>query len=56
MVTIEHQEEEVQSLKIKYFDTVRTATSLSILKSGLLFVPSEFGDQLSVLARILKLC
>ena len=46
-VTIEHREDEVKALKIKYFDTVPVATSLCILKSGFLFVASEFGDQLS---------
>ncbi|KAM0792362.1 pre-mRNA-splicing factor rse1 [Microbotryomycetes sp. NB124-2] len=44
-VTIEHEEEEVQALKIKYFDTVPVANSLCILKSGFLFVASEFGNQ-----------
>ncbi|KAG6897777.1 pre-mRNA-splicing factor rse1 [Termitomyces sp. T32_za158] len=43
-VTIEHEEEEVKSLKIKYFDTVPVASSLCILKSGFLFVASEFGN------------
>ncbi|KIO30290.1 hypothetical protein M407DRAFT_5673 [Tulasnella calospora MUT 4182] len=36
---------EVKSLKIKYFDTVPVAAGLSILKSGYLFVASEFGNQ-----------
>lgn len=44
-VTIEHEEEEVIALKIKYFDTVPVASSLCILKSGFLFVASEFGNQ-----------
>ncbi|GAA5822982.1 hypothetical protein JCM11251_004445 [Rhodosporidiobolus azoricus] len=44
-VTIDHAEEEVECLKIKYFDTVPVASSLSILKSGFLFVASEFGNQ-----------
>jgi len=35
---------EVKRLKIKYFDTVPVATSLCILKSGFLFVASEFGN------------
>lgn len=35
---------EVQSLKIKYFDTVPTANSLHILKSGFLFVTAEIGN------------
>lgn len=44
-VTMEREEEELLALKIKYFDTVPTATSLCILKSGYLFVASEFGNQ-----------
>ena len=44
-VTIEHEEEEVRAVKIKYFDTVPVASSLCILKSGFLFVASEFGNQ-----------
>ncbi|KAF9073666.1 CPSF A subunit region-domain-containing protein [Rhodocollybia butyracea] len=44
-VTIEHEDEEVKSLKIKYFDTVPVASSLCILKSGFLFVASEFSNQ-----------
>ena len=44
-ITIEHEEEEVKALKIKYFDTVPIAASLCILKSGFLFVASEFGNQ-----------
>lgn len=36
---------EVKSLKIKYFDTVPVASGLSILKSGYLFLASEFGNQ-----------
>ncbi|KAF7321883.1 CPSF-A domain-containing protein [Mycena kentingensis (nom. inval.)] len=43
-VTIEHEEEEVRALKIKYFDTIPVASSLCILKSGFLFVSSEFGN------------
>lgn len=35
---------EVRRLKIKYFDTVPVATNLCILKSGFLFVASEFGN------------
>lgn len=35
---------EVRRLKIKYFDTVPVSTSLCILKSGFLFVASEFGN------------
>lgn len=43
-VTLEHQDEDVISLKIKYFDTVSPATNLCILKSGHLFIPAEFGN------------
>ncbi|ORY63421.1 CPSF A subunit region-domain-containing protein [Pseudomassariella vexata] len=35
---------EVRRLKVKYFDTVPVSTSLCILKSGFLFVASEFGN------------
>jgi len=44
-ITIEHEEEEVKALKVKYFDTVPIASGLCILKSGFLFVASEFGNQ-----------
>ena len=44
-MTIEHDEQDVKALKIKYFDTVPVASSLCILKSGFLFVASEFGNQ-----------
>ena len=49
-VTIEHDEQDVKALKIKYFDTVPIANSLCILKSGFLFVASEFGNQLRLYA------
>ncbi|KAK8932917.1 Pre-mRNA-splicing factor [Metarhizium anisopliae BRIP 53293] len=35
---------EVKRLKIKYFDTVPVATSLCILKSGFLYIASQFGN------------
>ncbi|PSR93953.1 Pre-mRNA-splicing factor rse-1 [Coniella lustricola] len=35
---------EVERLKVKYFDTVPVAASLCILKSGFLYVASEFGN------------
>jgi len=44
-VTIEHEEEEVKSLRIKYFATLPAASCLCILISGFLFVASEFGNQ-----------
>ncbi|KIY70657.1 hypothetical protein CYLTODRAFT_419613 [Cylindrobasidium torrendii FP15055 ss-10] len=43
-VTIDHEDETVVSVRIKYFDTVPVASSLCILKSGFLFVASEFGN------------
>ncbi|KAG0149752.1 hypothetical protein CROQUDRAFT_104890 [Cronartium quercuum f. sp. fusiforme G11] len=43
-VTIDHEDEEVQALKIKYFDTVPVSSSLTILKSGFLFVAAEMGN------------
>ncbi|KAI9624212.1 hypothetical protein KEM48_009110 [Puccinia striiformis f. sp. tritici PST-130] len=45
-VTIDHEDEEVVALKIKYFDTVPVASNLTILKSGFLFVAAEMGNQL----------
>lgn len=42
-VTLDHDEEEVQALRIKYFDTVPVATSLCILRAGFLYVASESG-------------
>ncbi|KAI1178303.1 Pre-mRNA-splicing factor rse-1 [Nemania sp. FL0916] len=35
---------EVKRIRIKYFDTVPVANSLCILKSGFLFIASEFGN------------
>lgn len=35
---------EVRRLKIKYFDTVPVSSSLCILKSGFLYVASQFGN------------
>ncbi|KAL4243931.1 hypothetical protein ABKN59_010608 [Abortiporus biennis] len=43
-VTIDHDEQDVKAIKIRYFDTVPVASSLCILKSGFLFVASEFGN------------
>lgn len=44
-VTIEHADGVVQNMTIKYFDTVPVAAAICILKSGFLFVASEFGNQ-----------
>lgn len=44
-VTIDYTGDTVNEIKIKYFDTVSVAAGLCILKSGFLFVASEFGNQ-----------
>ena len=36
---------QVSELKIKYFDTVPVAASMCVLKTGFLFLASEFGNQ-----------
>ncbi|GAK61911.1 pre-mRNA-splicing factor rse1 [Moesziomyces antarcticus] len=45
-ITMDHQDDEIRALRIKYFDTVPVASGLCILRSGFLFVASEFGPQL----------
>ena len=44
-VKLIYSEERVQRVRIKYFDTVPVASSLCMLKTGHLFVGSEFGNQ-----------
>ncbi|KAG7030745.1 Spliceosome-associated protein [Cucurbita argyrosperma subsp. argyrosperma] len=43
-VTLEHNNESVKELKIKYFDTIPVTASMCVLKSGFLFAASEFGN------------
>ncbi|KAK3816055.1 MAG: hypothetical protein J3Q66DRAFT_431608 [Benniella sp.] len=43
-VSIDYTGDIVNEIRIKYFDTVSVASSLCILKSGFLFVASEFGN------------
>ncbi|CAN4090131.1 unnamed protein product [Withania somnifera] len=43
-VTLEHDNDKVNELKIKYFDTIPVTSSLCVLKSGFLFASSEFGN------------
>lgn len=43
-VTLEHDNDHVTELKIKYFDTIPVTTSMCVLKSGFLFAASEFGN------------
>lgn len=44
-ITVEHSQGQLQSVRIKYFDTVSLASSLCITKSGFLFVAAEMGNQ-----------
>ena len=43
-VTLEIEDETVTEIKVKYFDTVSVATNILILKTGFLFIASEFGN------------
>jgi len=43
-VTITHEEDIVTEVQVKYFDTIPLANSLCVLKTGFLFVASEFGN------------
>ena len=36
---------QVTEMRLKYFDTVPVASSMCVLKTGFLFVASEFGNQ-----------
>lgn len=45
-ITLETDEDIVTELKMKYFDTVPVANAMCILKTGFLFVASEFSNQL----------
>jgi len=42
-LTMDHDGEDLHSLRIKYFDTVAPAAALCIFRAGFLFVASEFG-------------
>ncbi|PSR93069.1 Pre-mRNA-splicing factor like [Actinidia chinensis var. chinensis] len=43
-VTLDHDNDRVQELRIKYFDTIPVTSSLCVLKSGFLFAAVEFGN------------
>lgn len=45
-LTLEIDDDLVTEVKLKYFDTLPVATSLNILKTGFLFVASEFGNHM----------
>jgi splicing factor 3B subunit 3 len=42
--TLQHSGDAVTCLTVKYFDTLPPAASLAVLKTGFLFVASEFGN------------
>lgn len=42
--TLEHDNEHVSELKIKYFDTIPVTVAMCVLKTGFLFAASEFGN------------
>lgn len=43
-ITLETDEDMVTEIRLKYFDTVPVAVSMCVLKTGFLFVASEFGN------------
>lgn len=43
-VTLDHAGGEVKGIEVKYFDTVPVANSICVLKTGFLFVASEFSN------------
>eukprot|EP00960_Hanusia_phi_P037491 752990-Hanusia_phi.AAC.6 len=43
-LTLTYSDDEVSEINITYFDTVPVAQSITILKTGFLFVASEFGN------------
>uniref|UniRef100_A0A3Q3MY93 Splicing factor 3B subunit 3 n=1 Tax=Mastacembelus armatus TaxID=205130 RepID=A0A3Q3MY93_9TELE len=43
-VTLETDEEMVTEIRLKYFDTIPVAAAMCVLKTGFLFVSSEFGN------------
>lgn len=44
-ITLETDEDMVTEIKLKYFDTVPVATAMCVMKTGFLFVATEFGNQ-----------
>ncbi|CAN2389285.1 splicing factor 3b [Pristimantis euphronides] len=43
-ITLETDEDMVTEIRLKYFDTVPVASAMCVLKTGFLFVASEFGN------------
>ena len=52
-ITLETDEDMVTEIKLKYFDTVPVAAGMNVLKTGFLFVASEFGNH--YLYQVIKL-
>nr|XP_036881101.1 splicing factor 3B subunit 3 [Manis javanica] len=47
-ITLETDEDMVTEIRLKYFDTVPVAAAMCVLKTGFLFVASEFGNHIVV--------
>lgn len=43
-ITLETDDDMVTEIRMKYFDTVPVATSMNVLKTGFLFIASEYGN------------
>ena len=43
-VTLDYDKQTVKDVKMRYFDTIPSCSSICVLKSGFLFAASEFGD------------
>ncbi|OXU22780.1 hypothetical protein TSAR_009510 [Trichomalopsis sarcophagae] len=44
-ITLETDDDVVTEIKLKYFDSIPVSNSMCVLKTGFLFVASEFGNQ-----------
>ena len=44
----------VTEIRMKYFDTTPIASSMCVLKTGFLFVASEFGNQYVIIQKIFE--
>ena len=43
-ITLQVEDEVVTEIRMKYFDTIPVAVSMTVLKTGFLFVGAEFGN------------
>ena len=55
-ITLDYDDTHVHDMRVKYFDTIPTATTLHITKHGLLLATSEVGDQSLLLPRLMSSC